>query len=124
MLGISGLRFVSLQKGGRAREIAELGLQPLLADCDELMGDFADTARLVSALDLVITVDTAVAHLAGAMGRPVWVLLPQVPDWRWMVADNRSPWYPTMRLYRKEQAGRWDAVINRIAGDLANPINQ
>jgi ADP-heptose:LPS heptosyltransferase len=79
------------------------------------LNNFADTAALVQHLDLVISVDTAVAHLAGAMGKPVWVLLPFVPDWRWMLDRSQSPWYPTMRLFRQSQARQWSEPINRVA---------
>ena len=75
-------------------------------------------AGLVQNLDLIITVDTATAHLAGAMGKPVWVLLPLLPDWRWMLDRDDSPWYPTMRLFRQERIGQWQGVIERVIGEL------
>lgn len=82
--------------------------------------DFADTAALIARLDLVITVDTAVAHLAGAMGKPCWILLPALAtDWRWMRGRRDSPWYPSVRLYRQAAPGDWSAVISEIAADLA-----
>jgi len=81
--------------------------------------DFADTAAVIGQLDLVITVDTAIAHLAGAMGKPVWVLLPRVPDFRWLLDRTTSPWYPSVRLFRKRQADTWDAVIAGVAAELA-----
>ena len=80
--------------------------------------DFADTAALIANLDLVITVDTAVAHLAGAMGKPVWVMIPFNPDWRWMLEREDTPWYPTMRLFRQRKMGKWDDVIARIGAEL------
>jgi hypothetical protein len=81
--------------------------------------DFADTAAIVDQLDLVICVDTSVAHLAGAMGKPVWVLIPAVEtDWRWLLGRTDSPWYPSMRLYRQARGESWDAVIDRLTGDL------
>lgn len=84
--------------------------------------DFGDTAALISQLDLVITVDTAVAHLAGALGKPACLMLPYAPDWRWMLEREDSPWYPTMRLFRQQKAGDWESVIQRIAGFLQPKI--
>ena len=89
-----------------------------LIDFTAEIQDFADTAGLISQLDLVICVDTAVAHLAGAMGMAVWVLLPFVPDWRWLLDREDSPWYPTMRLFRQKARRRWDEVIQRMVGAL------
>ncbi len=82
------------------------------------LGDVADTAAALEGLDLVITVDTALAHLAGALGRPVWVVLPRVPDWRWMLGRDDSPWYPTMRLFRQQRASDWAGVFKRVAAAL------
>jgi Glycosyltransferase family 9 (heptosyltransferase) len=84
----------------------------------EALRDFADTAALIAELDLVIAVDTAVAHLAGALGKPVWVLLAHAPDWRWMLGRNDSPWYPTMRLFRQATPGDWSQVIVRVRDEL------
>lgn len=81
--------------------------------------DFSDTAALISKMDLVITVDTAVAHLAGAMGKPVWVLLAAHADWRWMENREDSPWYPSVRLFRQRKPGDWDGVIHRVRQALA-----
>ena len=86
--------------------------------CEELR-DFEDTAALIQHMDLVITVDTSVAHLAGALGRPVWILLPSNPDWRWMLDRNDSPWYPTARLFRQPPFGDWSSVLDDVAGQLA-----
>jgi ADP-heptose:LPS heptosyltransferase len=110
--------FVSLQFDRGIEQIAQLpGRQPIRdASCD--IHDFADTAALVSQLDLVIAVDTAVAHLAGALGKPVWVLLPLAPDWRWMLGRKDSPWYPTMRLFRQQRAMEWDPVIVQVRKQL------
>ena len=77
---------------------------------------------MIAQLDLVISIDTAVAHLAGAMGRPVWTLLPFAPDWRWFLEREDSPWYPTMRLYRQERLGEWDPVIARIHDQLQSLV--
>jgi hypothetical protein len=81
---------------------------------DELE-DFADTAAAISLLDLVITVDTSVAHLAGSLGKPVWILLPLTVDWRWLLDREDSPWYPTARLFRQPALGDWDSVIAHVA---------
>jgi hypothetical protein len=85
---------------------------------EDLPGDFADAAALVTNLDLVITVDTAAAHLAGALGKPVWTLLAFAADWRWMSGRDDSPWYPTMRLFRQSRPGDWDGVLARVAEAL------
>jgi ADP-heptose:LPS heptosyltransferase len=76
--------------------------------------DFADTAAVISLLDLVISVDTSVAHLAGTLGKPVWILLPFAPDFRWMLERDDSPWYPSAQLFRQPGPGDWDTVIKRI----------
>ena len=82
------------------------------------LDDFVDTAAVLKNLDLVISVDTAVAHLAGALGVPVWVPLPFAPDWRWLLGREDSPWYPTMRLFRQTRPGQWEDVFHRIAEAL------
>jgi tetratricopeptide (TPR) repeat protein len=114
---IGNVWFCSLQKG----EAAKLRLQgPIeMADWMDEVKDFSDTAALIENLDLVISVDTAVAHLAGAMGKPVWMLLTFVPDWRWMLDRSDSPWYPTMRLFRQPSLGDWDTPIRQAAEALA-----
>lgn len=89
-----------------------------LATVHEGIADFADTAALLEAMDLVISVDTGVAHLAGALARPVWILLPSCPDWRWLLARDDSPWYPTARLFRQPARGDWDSVITRVGETL------
>lgn len=110
-----GIEFVSLQKGDAARQRpADL---PLIDWTDQIT-DLADTAGLLATLDLVITVDTSVAHLAGAMGKPVWVMLPWVPDWRWQLHRCDSPWYPTMRLFRKPQENDWSSVVKDLCAAL------
>lgn len=79
---------------------------------------FIDTAAVIMNCDLIITSDTSIAHLAGALGRPVWVVLSYIPDWRWMLNRLDSPWYPTMRLYRQKNLNDWDSVFNKIMQDL------
>ena len=86
--------------------------------------DFTDTAAVIENMDLVISVDTAVAHLAGAMGKPVWVLLGFAPDWRWMLERTDSPWYPTMRLFRQKEQGNWRAVFQRVSEELQIAIGR
>jgi hypothetical protein len=113
LLELPALHFFSLQKGAAAGP-AHL---PLTDFMDE-MGDFADTAALIANLDLVISVDTAVAHLAAALGKPVWLLDRFDACWRWFVGRRDSPWYPTLRLYRQPRAGDWEAVLAEVARDL------
>ena len=115
--GADTARFVSLQRDLRAGDAEMLAAAPVLHLGPEL-ADFDDTAAVVAGCDLVITVDTSVAHLAGAMGRPVWVLLPFSCDWRWTAASDRSPWYPAARLYRQPQPGDWESVVARVVSDL------
>lgn len=91
-----------------------------IADLAAGLGNFADTAAVVQALDLVLTVDTAMAHLAGALGRPVWVLLSAFPDWRWLLDREDSPWYPTMRLFRQRHIGDWTSVVGDVGAALAD----
>jgi tetratricopeptide (TPR) repeat protein len=110
-------RFVSLQRDLRAGDAEVLAAGSVLALGSEL-GDFDDTAAVLAACDLVITVDTSVAHLAGALGRPLWVLLPFASDWRWTPEGERSPWYPSARLFRQPQPGDWESVIARVVSDL------
>lgn len=116
---VPGISFVSLQAGEAARQPA--GEMRLNSWTDDLQ-DFAETAALIANLELVITVDTAIAHLAGAMGKPVWVLLPFVPDWRWLLARTDSPWYPTMRLFRQKQAGDWTHPLEQVVQSLHDLI--
>src|SRR5204863_3354138 len=118
LLAVEGVSFFSLQKGERAGDILASGLAGRIVDLGPALGDFADTAAAVSCLDLVISVDTAVAHLAGALAKPVWTLLPFAPDWRWLMEREDSPWYPTMRLLRQPVPGDWASVIETVVEDL------
>jgi ADP-heptose:LPS heptosyltransferase len=107
---------VSLQVGPRAQEPAPEGLD--LIRFAQQLNDFSDTAALMSNLDLVITTDTAAAHLAGALGRRVWTLLASAADWRWGISGETTPWYPSMRLYRQPRLGDWASVVETVAKDL------
>jgi hypothetical protein len=110
--------FYSLQVGPPAEQAGEPPPGMELIDHTLELRDFADTAALISHLDLVISVDTAVVHLAGAMGKPVWILLPFAPDWRWMMNRDDSPWYPTARLFRQKTLGDWASVVAQVADEL------
>jgi hypothetical protein len=110
---VPGVSLVSLQKGAAAAQVrasSALRLHDFTAD----LQDFADTAALVASLDLVISVDTSVVHLAGALGRPVWLLDRFDNCWRWLRGREDSPWYPTLRLFRQTAPGDWDGVIARV----------
>ncbi len=118
-----GTRLVSLQKGPGVDQLAALPdgmtVESLGEDFDSGPDAFLDSAAVMQSLDLVITSDTAVAHLAGALARPVWVALKQVPDWRWLLGRSTSPWYPTMTLFRQKQRGDWAGVFQAMAERLA-----
>jgi ADP-heptose:LPS heptosyltransferase len=115
---VARVRLYSLQTGAAAAEAASPPAGMSLIDLSSCLDDFADTAAAMMNLDLVITVDTAAAHLAGALGKPVWTLLPCNADWRWLREREDSPWYPTMRLFRQTQSGNWEAVLERVCGAL------
>ena len=118
LLSVPGVRFVSLQKDLRAGEAEVLGDRSAIAHIGDQLDDFADTAAVVSLLDLVISVDSAVAHLAGALRQPLWVLLPFAAGWRWLLDREDSPWYPGARLFRQPHTGDWDSVIARVREEL------
>lgn len=115
---VEGTEFYSLQMGPPAEQVSWLGPPARLIDLKNEQTDFADTAAIVANLDLVISVDTSVVHLAGAMGKPVWVLLSNSPDWRWMRERDDSPWYPTARLFRQSTPGDWPEVVARVEREL------
>ena len=117
LAAMEGVSLYSLQKDKTTHPIAPELAAALTEDFSRLLENFAETAAIVENLDLVITVDTALAHLAGALGKPVWVLLPFAADWRWMRGRADTPWYPTMRLFRQESAGDWAGVIARLCAE-------
>jgi Glycosyltransferase family 9 (heptosyltransferase) len=112
LVDVPDIAWFSLQKGPARAQLEGAALA--LHDLTEQIQDFADTAALIEQLDLVITVDTSVAHLAGALGKPVWVLLPANYDWRWMLDRDDSPWYPTMRLFKQTSLGDWSTVVAAV----------
>jgi hypothetical protein len=120
LLAVPGIDFISLQKGAPAAQVTDIApeLRPL--DLMDDVSDFADTASLVANLDLVISVDTSVVHLAGAMGKPVWILSRFDNCWRWLTEREDSPWYPTARLFRQTTSGDWNRVIARVTDALAS----
>ncbi len=128
LAGLAELRLISLQKGHGAEQLDTppegLSVESLGADFDAGPDAFADCAAVMQSLDLVITSDTAIAHLAGALGRPVWVALQHVPDWRWLQDRPDSPWYPTMRLFRQDTPGDWPGVFAAIRAALAQRIDE
>lgn len=131
LLGIPGIEWYSLQKGDGAEaqlepfnELSAAQSQPTVTPLGPLFSNFDDTAHAVSRLDVVITVDTSVAHLAGAMGVPVWLLIPFVPDWRWQVKRTDSPWYPTARLFRQDKASDWSTVMNCVGAALGEALRR
>jgi tetratricopeptide (TPR) repeat protein len=120
----SEIELVSLQNELRDGDDELLREHPDIRHFGSEIKDFADTAALISLMDLVISVDTSIAHLAGAMGRPVWVLLPFFPDWRWLLEREDSPWYPTTRLFRQHDARDWDGVIQRVQEALRHFVER
>jgi Tfp pilus assembly protein PilF len=109
---------ISLQTGAAASQIGRYaGAAPLIG-VGHVLASLEDTMAVIAGLDVLITVDTAVAHLAGAMGKTVWIMLPYVPDWRWMLGTTESPWYPTAKLFRQPARGRWDLVVHDVVAEL------
>ena len=121
---VPGVHLVSLQVGPARDQVREVAGDWPLTDLGGRLGDFAVTAAVIQNLDLVVSIDSAVAHLAGALGAPVWVALSFAPDWRWLLDRDDSPWYPTARLFRQARPGDWEDVFRRIAADLVRRRNQ
>jgi hypothetical protein len=118
LFSVPATSFVALQKGPGLAEAARLFGRAPLFNVSADIRDFADTAAILNELDLLITVDTSVAHLAGALGRPVWLMLPHAADWRWLLNRTDSPWYPTFRLFRQNTADDWEGVASSVASAL------
>ena len=121
---LDDITIYSLQKGETATMAKNPPAGMRVVDYTEDFNDFSDAAALMENLDLVISVDTAAAHLAGALGKPVWTLLPFVPEWRWLLDREDSPWYPTMRIFRQPSPGDWKSVISRVADELREKISR
>ncbi|HEY1412103.1 MAG TPA: glycosyltransferase family 9 protein, partial [Rhodopila sp.] len=123
---IPGVRLISLQQGAGVEQLHSLPVGMRI----EVLGDsfdagpdaFVDTAAVMECLDLVVTCDTSIAHVAGALGRPTWVVLKRVPDWRWMLDGGANPWYPTIEAFRQTVNGQWDDVFDRIGRELRNRV--
>ena len=124
ILAVPGAAFYSLQLGGRAEDLREVAARRPIVDLASRLIDFSDTAAAVAAVDLIVTVDTALAHLAGGLAKPVWTLIPTPADWRWLAGRDDSPWYPTMRLFRQPRPGDWKTPIADIAGALAERVGR
>jgi hypothetical protein len=115
---LPGVRLLSLQKGPGTDQLPEFADRWGIVDLSTRLESWADSAAAVGQLDLVVTVDSAVAHVAGAVGAPAWVAQRYAPDWRWLLGREDSPWYPTLKLYRQPRPGDWVGVFSRIARDL------
>ncbi len=118
LAGVPGVRWFSLLRGPDAAQLERLQKDLEIEELGSRFSNFDDTAAALMNVDLLISVDTSVAHLAGALGRPVWLLLPVNPDWRWLLGRNDTPWYPTMRLYRQQRFQDWDGLLATVADDL------
>ncbi|WP_417842565.1 tetratricopeptide repeat protein [Thalassospira sp.] len=122
LMGAPGVAFFSFQVDDRRADIARLGASAFIHDLGDRIGDFGDSAGLMCEMDLIITIDSAPAHLAGALGLPVWMLQLYTTDWRWMVDRSDSPWYPTMRIYRQQEPASWDAPFAALKHDFDNLV--
>jgi hypothetical protein len=118
LLDVPGVSFISLQKRVPARDRGFVASTSRVIDLTDGRDDFADTAALVQAVDLVVSVDTSIAHIAGALAKRAWILLARLPDWRWLLDREDSPWYPTLELFRQDAPDRWDGPLQRVATRL------
>jgi Tfp pilus assembly protein PilF len=121
---LEGVALYSLQKGARAADLRALGFDAFVRDLDHGIADFADLAAAIMALDVIVSIDSAPVHLAGALGRPAFVLLPAKPDWRWLRGRDDSPWYPTLRLFRQSSPGDWVGVMERVRAAIVEMAAQ
>jgi hypothetical protein len=124
LAGAGNAAFVSLQKPMPATDLPTVSLFPGMTDISNDLTDFGETAAVIENLDLIITVDTSMGHLAGALAKPVWILIPKAADWRWLLDRTDSPWYPTARLFRQQRPGAWDVVISQVAEALGAELAQ
>lgn len=124
LLDLPHAQFYSLQVDTAKNDLYTAEIITKLVDLSSEISDFYDTAQIMQELDLVISVDTAVAHLAGALNKPVWTLIPHLPDWRWGLKGPHSAWYPSMRLFRQEKRGEWEPVIKKVRQELEILIKQ
>lgn len=122
LVSLPGTRWLSLQKGASVKALLRVPFRESIVDLDADIDDYSDTAAVIENLDLIVSVDTSVAHLAGALGKAVWTLLPFSADWRWLEHRMDSPWYPTMRLFRREESEGWPDVIVRLRAALVEAI--
>jgi hypothetical protein len=122
LLSIGDIQWISIQRDLRPGDSEFLTGNPDIIHVGAELADFGDTASVIELVDLIISVDTSVVHLAGAMGRPVWALLPYSPDFRWLLDREDSPWYPTARLFRQPKLGDWQSVIGRLRQELGRLV--
>jgi hypothetical protein len=118
MLSMPDFRFISVQRELRDSDAVDLGANPHVAHVGDDLADFADTAAVLAMCDVVVCVDTSIAHVAAALGRPTFLMVPFQPDWRWLLGRDGSPWYPTMRLFRQTAIGDWAGVVDRVCAAL------
>jgi hypothetical protein len=116
--------FVSLQKPMPARDLEAMSLFRGMTDLSNDLTDFGETAAVIENLDLIVTVDTSMGHLAGALGKPVWILIPKAADWRWLLDREDSPWYPSARLFRQQKPGAWEEPMGRLRAALGQYLAQ
>jgi hypothetical protein len=122
LLALPEFRFISIQRELPPADAEGLASDPRIVHVGDELADFVDTAAVLSLVDLLISVDTSVAHVAGALGRPAFVMLPFQPDWRWALDREHGPWYPALRLFRQERSGDWAGVIERVRAALIATI--